>query len=50
MNKVYKNLKNAKKADNSGTDYKLVGKYLTNFALSFVNFKAPNVNTGLKPK
>ena len=28
-------------------DYKSIGLYSTNFLLSVVNYKAPNVNTGL---
>lgn len=36
--------------DGSATDYKKIGLIATNFLLSVVNYKAPNVNTGLKPK
>ena len=53
MNKVIKNLKSTVTEDAKGkktVNYSKVGKYLTNFMLSVVNFKAPNVNTGLKPK
>ena len=53
MNKVVENLKSTVTKDVNGdrtVDYSLAGKYLTNFMLSVVNFKAPNVNTGLKPK
>ena len=32
------------------TNYKKIGQVATNFLLSVVNYKAPNVNTGLKPK
>jgi hypothetical protein len=32
------------------TDYKKIGLVATNFLLSVVNYKAPNVNTGLKAK
>ena len=32
------------------TDYVMIGQIATNFLLSVVNYKAPNVNTGLKPK
>lgn len=32
------------------TDYIMIGQVATNFLLSVVNYKAPNVNTGLKPK
>ena len=32
------------------TDYKKIGQVATNFLLSIVNYKAPNVNTGLKAK
>jgi hypothetical protein len=34
----------------AATDYKEIGLIATNFLLSVVNYKAPNVNTGLKPK
>ncbi len=34
----------------TNTNYKLIGNVATNFLLSVVNYKAPNVNTGLKPK
>ena len=54
MNKVIKNLKTTVTTDPTtgatSIDYAKVGQYMTNFLLSVVNFKAPNVNTGLKPK
>jgi len=37
-------------AGSETTDYKQIGQVGTNFILSVVNYKAPNVNTGLKPK
>jgi hypothetical protein len=49
MYKVYDKLYNTFMYGGSDK-FKLIGKYLTNFILSVVNFKAPNVNTGLKPK
>lgn len=36
--------------EGTATDYKKIGQVATNFLLSVVNYKAPNVNTGLKPK
>jgi hypothetical protein len=37
-------------AGSPDTDYKTIGLIATNFLLSVVNYKAPNVNTNLKPK
>ena len=53
MYKVYLNLKGTISYDASGNmsiAYQDIGRYLTNFLLSVVNYKAPNVNTRLKPK
>ena len=54
MTKVIDNLKSTVTEDaitkKKTVNYNKVGKYLTNFVLSVVNFKAPNTNTNLKPK
>ncbi len=48
MYKTYDELSNNfDTVDYSITDYKLLGLQLTNFMLSIINYKAPNVNTGL---
>lgn len=36
--------------EGTATNYKKMGQVATNFLLSIVNYKAPNSNTGIKPK
>lgn len=52
MYKLYDNLHSAVFDANSNLNpnYKSLGKILTNYMLSVVSYKAPNVNTGLKSK
>ena len=52
MTKVYNDLKPELMTiiEGTATDYKKMGRVATNFLLSVVNYKAPNVNTGLRPK
>jgi hypothetical protein len=56
MYKLYTNINNAFKTpdpNNAGEtyiNYQEVGRVLTNYMLSVVSYKAPNVNTGLKSK
>ena len=52
ITKVYDDLSPQLKTIIEGTvtDYRKIGQVATNFLLSVVNYKAPNVNTGLKPK
>lgn len=52
LTKVYNDLKPELMSilEGTTTDYKKMGRVATNFLLSVVNYKAPNVNTGLRPK
>ena len=52
ITKIYDDLKPELQTilDGTTTDYKKIGQVATNFLLSVVNYKAPNVNTGLKAK
>jgi hypothetical protein len=52
ITKIYDDLKPQLQTilDGTTTDYKKIGQVATNFLLSVVNYKAPNVNTGLKSK
>ena len=49
MYKLYQNLQVAVN-DAAGINYKELGRILTNYMLSVVSYKAPNVNTRLKSK
>ena len=56
MYKLYTNINNAfntpdpANAGKTYINYQEVGRVLTNYMLSVVSYKAPNVNTGLKSK
>lgn len=52
MYKLYTNIRSSvfDSSDNLNPDYKKLGQILTNYMLSVVSYKAPNVNTGLKSK
>ncbi len=56
MYKLYTNINNAfntpdpANAGQTYINYQEVGRVLTNYMLSVVSYKAPNVNTGLKSK
>ena len=52
MFKLYKSISTAvyDSQGNINPNYKNLGQILTNYMLSVVSYKAPNVNTGLKSK